>query len=419
MRMMAAWLKDDESEAPHNTTVYHVTPSNMATHHLPSVLVYSNSIGLPREQATSILASRNATTLLSATPVFASTFDRLMRAAAVGSIGLLSVSLDAFVLSGQYRGALASIRNALRRRHVSWPAVISFDDKWVLRDASSRNFSKLIRYHCYVGFGERFFVRSVRVAPEMEGRTHSLAGSTTYSPACFAEPRRQHENRVPGCDLDFMEVGTSDFDTLSGAAPHDATGMAVEMMPYYLARIPNRRGVRKVNAALVGDSTATSSAVQVWYVDQRDIQAYKLPYWLKGCNQVGSPSRDAWNELKRRQLGHLMRNVSVPTRTFRSLVEGVCSIGLLKLDVEGQEAAVLSSMLEVCAAKPSLCPRAIAFETTHMRAWTKANLHANLTRGGYMWAVPKMQRDRLYVRRGLGTRLDERAAASMPAQALR
>ena len=93
------------------------------------------------------------------------------------------------------------------------------------------------------------------------------------------------------------------------------------------------------------------------------------------------------------------RNATVPARTFDSLLaeHQVRSIGLLKVDTEGQEPAILEAVLSACAARPGVCPRALMWETTHATSATRAKLHAKLLGAGYLWARPWPMRDGYYV----------------------
>lgn len=53
-----------------------------------------------------------------------------------------------------------------------------------------------------------------------------------------------------GVDYDFIEIGTSDFDTLIQSCPHKDRGLCVEPLSFYLDRLPNKPNVRKVHAAI-------------------------------------------------------------------------------------------------------------------------------------------------------------------------
>ena len=49
-------------------------------------------------------------------------------------------------------------------------------------------------------------------------------------------------------DLHFIEVGTSDFDTLIQVAKPETAGISIEPIKYYLDRLPNPPNVIKMNS---------------------------------------------------------------------------------------------------------------------------------------------------------------------------
>ena len=51
-------------------------------------------------------------------------------------------------------------------------------------------------------------------------------------------------------DLDFLEIGTSDFDTCIEHASDTTKGISVEPIKFYIDRLPNPKNVKKVNAAI-------------------------------------------------------------------------------------------------------------------------------------------------------------------------
>lgn len=367
-------------------TAHSVRPDELKRHRLSFMLAYGASFGeVPHAKLQSELERANLTSLLRSAAVPALSFARLCEAEGVGSIGLLSLHLSGLELSQQHAAVLRSVTEACEAGR--WPAAIISDPKW--SDAHHRRFVAFLRRSNYTA-AAGLFVRSSRGA--------SPAGRPAGRPA--AAPAH----------LDFVEIGTSDFETLSHEAQEHATGLAVEALPFYLARLPVRRGVTKVNAAVVGSADA-GRPIRMFYIDPEDIRRNGLPAWLKGCNQVHAPHGEGLRELRRRGMGKLMRNVSVPARTFGSIMSehGVRSIGLLKLDVEGQEANIVDAVVEACDAAPPICPRALVWEVTHQPREVQLRLHEALVARGYIWASPKPRRDRLYVRGSAGA--EQRANA--------
>ena len=87
-------------------------------------------------------------------------------------------------------------------------------------------------------------------------------------------------------NLDFLEIGTSNFETLLETCGDDQFGMSVEPILGYLNDLPNHPNVKKVNAALTHNKE--SDTVQIFYIPPNDIDTQKLPEWFKGCNKIGS-----------------------------------------------------------------------------------------------------------------------------------
>lgn len=49
---------------------------------------------------------------------------------------------------------------------------------------------------------------------------------------------------------DFIEIGTADFDTLIETADNTVRGLTIEPLNYYLKRLPCRKNIIKINAAI-------------------------------------------------------------------------------------------------------------------------------------------------------------------------
>jgi len=158
-----------------------------------------------------------------------------------------------------------------------------------------------------------------------------------------------------------------------------------QALKFYQDQLPNPVGVTKVNAAVVGEGL-TASTLKFFFIHPDDIQRHGLPDWLKGCNSVLKPHPLGVEQLAKRSLQQLMRSVDVPALTFTGLVqqEGVSSVRFLKLDVEGQEAAILESVIDACKKDHALWPHKILFETAHMNSTAKHTYLAKLHSHGYV-----------------------------------
>jgi hypothetical protein len=94
------------------------------------------------------------------------------------------------------------------------------------------------------------------------------------------------KNKTSKIDYDFIEIGTAFFDTLIEKAT-DERGLSVEPISEYLDKLPNKPNVTKINGAVVADED--EKGLDVFYVEEADIDRYNLGVWMKGCNSVGKP----------------------------------------------------------------------------------------------------------------------------------
>merc|ERR1719171_2751413 len=88
--------------------------------------------------------------------------------------------------------------------------------------------------------------------------------------------------------LDFLEIGTSDFDTLAHLyteTAQNASGLSVEPVVTYLRRLP-RGGKSSLVLAAVGERDGWAP---VFSVNMDSEIGSSLPWWLRGCSHVGSP----------------------------------------------------------------------------------------------------------------------------------
>lgn len=167
-----------------------------------------------------------------------------------------------------------------------------------------------------------------------------------------------------GIDYNFLEIGTSNFETL--AENEKPPGLSVEALKMYQDDLPNRLGIEKINAAVLSKEEAASKThVPFYYVDKKDImnRTYNLPAWLKGCNSAYHPHAEASQQLKERSLEHLMKKSEVPVTSYTQLLKKINSVRIVKLDMEGFEFPVLEEMIENCN---QVCPTMLKFESEWM-----------------------------------------------------
>jgi FkbM family methyltransferase len=176
-----------------------------------------------------------------------------------------------------------------------------------------------------------------------------------------------------GSHLNFLEIGTSDFETCVQSASADVRGMSVEPVRLYLDQLPVKLGVTKVNQA-VSDRNGT---IDIYYVTPATIETFQLPSWCRGCNSVNKPHPHVLEQLRARvQLSGSEDEVDTYLRTFFAIdtvrvtdfdtltrEHNVRAIDYLKIDTEGHDVTIMKGVLAACLVRRELFPRKIKFET--------------------------------------------------------
>lgn len=156
---------------------------------------------------------------------------------------------------------------------------------------------------------------------------------------------------------DFIEIGTCDFNSLCQTCEDWQIGISIEAIEYYLDRLPNRRNVKKIKAA-ISDNVGT----ELFYtLPELVIKNYDLPEWVKGCSKLGSPHELVVKELQQKNIEHLYEVQEVRTTTVKEIFENyfVTEVGLFKTDIEGKDIDVINSLLDY----GKVLPNRILFES--------------------------------------------------------
>lgn len=162
--------------------------------------------------------------------------------------------------------------------------------------------------------------------------------------------------------LDFIEIGTSDFETLIEGANKEH-GLSIDAVDLYLDRLPNKPNVQKLNYAI----SDKSGEIEVFYVHPDDIEKYNLSWFLKGCNTIGSPHSVTLRELKERNLENLLQVKKVKLYCWKDLVEkhNIQKVKLLKIDAEGHDITIVNNILD---GNHDVYPETIIFEANELTA---------------------------------------------------
>ena len=160
--------------------------------------------------------------------------------------------------------------------------------------------------------------------------------------------------------FDYIEIGTSNFDTMCQEHPN-LVGISIEPLDIYLESLPSHDSVIRLNCAI---SRFRGQGV-VFYVHPEDIDEYNLPEWLKGCNSFNDLHPSTSTELEKRELTHLVRKKVVDVLTWEDLVKryDITKVEFLKIDTEGHDLIIINSILDLMEIKTTTLPEEIFFES--------------------------------------------------------
>jgi hypothetical protein len=159
-------------------------------------------------------------------------------------------------------------------------------------------------------------------------------------------------------NYDFIEIGTSNFDTLIQTADDNTTGISVEPIKYYIDMLPNKLNCKKLNVGI----SNINSYTDVYYIPEKIIQDNNLPIWFKGCNCIN----DYHPLHKEYGTTHLCIKEKVKIITAYELFyqNKVKKVTYLKIDAEGHDCIILNCLFSYIKFLPkSFYPDKILFES--------------------------------------------------------
>ncbi len=160
---------------------------------------------------------------------------------------------------------------------------------------------------------------------------------------------------------DFIEIGTSDFDTEIQNCDDNKQGLSIEPLKHYLDALPDKKNVTKVNAAV----SNYNGFVDVYYLNEETIKKFNLPNYVKGQNSIGNPHPKILNWFKNGLRNEDISKKSVPVINFETIITkyNVESLDLLKIDTEGHDCIIMEDYLNYVVNKPNLLAKKIIFES--------------------------------------------------------
>jgi hypothetical protein len=156
--------------------------------------------------------------------------------------------------------------------------------------------------------------------------------------------------------LDYIEIGTSDFDTL--VQKTDLKGISIDPLSIYLDRLPNKNNNIKLNVAI----SDFDGQCDVYYISPEDIEKHNLPNWLRGCNSIMKPHPSALEILIEFGLTNIYQHKKIDVLTWDTLIrtKNIIGVDYLKIDTEGHDSIIVKSILD---STTNILPKKIEFET--------------------------------------------------------
>jgi hypothetical protein len=159
---------------------------------------------------------------------------------------------------------------------------------------------------------------------------------------------------------DFVEIGTSNFDTLIENASDQTVGISIEPISHYLNQLPDKPNVKKLNYA-ISDGEELEIA-RVYYVPENIIERLNLPHWLKGCNTINDFHFQHSN-LNVKKYVDSFPVINMPIKMLFKMYE-ITELDYLKIDTEGYDVYLLQSLFEYLQTVGKLSyPKSILFES--------------------------------------------------------
>jgi hypothetical protein len=170
---------------------------------------------------------------------------------------------------------------------------------------------------------------------------------------------------------DFVEIGTSNFETFIELANDNTIGLSVEPLKYYLDKLPNKKNVKKLNCAISRNNK--HEQLEIYYIPESVIVEKKLSWWLKGCNTVNS-----YHPLhKKLNITHLVNRELISCVPIGYLFDlhNITELDYLKIDTEGSDCDILLHFFEYLKHKKiNNYPKTIKFESNENALLEKLQL---------------------------------------------
>jgi FkbM family methyltransferase len=182
--------------------------------------------------------------------------------------------------------------------------------------------------------------------------------------------------------FDFIEIGTSYFDTLIEKSK-DEVGLSIEPIKQHFDRLPNKKNVIKLNEAI----SSETGIFKFYYIPLDVLILNKLPLWLAGCNTINKPHPSVLTECINFNIDpyNIIQIENVKTITVNELIitYNISEVDFLKIDTEGHDLIILNQFIDLISQK-KIFVRRILFESNSLSSVDDQNKSIdNLKRLGY------------------------------------
>lgn len=214
---------------------------------------------------------------------------------------------------------------------------------------------------------------STMIVPGSDAFFAKMTGESAMTVYCaYAQPG--HECQEPVSEmrhLDFIEIGTSGFDTLLEAAPEHLVGLSIEPLKHLQDTLPDRKNVVKISCA-IGDKPGWKDIYYMpsHYMEYNNfgLKSESAGQFLYGLGRVGEIRPDmvaqlGYSGFLHPYLLHVMRTL-VPVRTVAQIYSkhAVSGVTLLKLDCEGFDYRIMQTAYDFFLAYQVKLPLLVEFE---------------------------------------------------------
>lgn len=141
---------------------------------------------------------------------------------------------------------------------------------------------------------------------------------------------------------DYVDIGTSDFETSLSQLKENEKIILVEPLIYYLNKFPNKENIYKCPFAL----SDKDGIMKMYYVNEENIKKYGLPDWVRGCNSLGEMHPTLVNQLNIQFIIECVHVPVISVSNFFNLYE-ITEIGQLKIDTEGHDYVILNEVYTI------------------------------------------------------------------------